>query len=392
MKSPTPSPLRLAAGGLFSIAAAMGIGRFVYTPILPVMVGALPFTTAQGGYVAAANFLGYLLGALAASLLPLPGTKRTVFLTALFFSALTSALMAMGTTFWWFTVLRFLSGVASSVVLVVTSGLILERLHAAGRDNLSALFFAGVGCGIAFSAAMASVLIGLGVSWAGLWLASGAVTLLAMAAAAWLIPPDKQHPAPKALTGTPREEQDIPDPVGKLIRLVIAYALFGFGYVITMTFLSVMAHQDPALSTLSEFLWLVVGLSAIPSVWFWNRIALFLGGARTMALACFAEAVGVILSISGLGMPAMTLSAILMGGTFMGISAIGLMQAQRLTRGDKTRILAIMTASFGAGQVMGPWVAGLLYEGHGDFTNASLAAAAALLVATILSLTIRRKA
>ena len=144
--------LALALGGLIALAAAMGIGRFVYTPILPYMEQALGLSKAEAGVVASANFLGYLLGALGAAAGRLTGGRRLWFLAALGVSAATTAAMGLASAVPVFLVLRFLGGVASAFVLVFGSALVLDRLARAGRPGLSSLHFAGVGSGIAISA------------------------------------------------------------------------------------------------------------------------------------------------------------------------------------------------------------------------------------------------
>src|SRR5512138_390807 len=232
--------LGVALGGCLALAAAMGIGRFVYTPILPFMVETLGLSQAEAGIIASANFLGYLLGALAAAKASLPGGRRRWFLVALAISALTTAAMAAVATVPPFIVLRFASGVASAFVLVFASALVLERLTAAGRTGLWALHFAGVGVGIASSAVLVALLAEGGVGWRGLWLASGALALLALLAVLRLVPVDREAPAPQRGNGPRRVNP-------RLVALIVAYGLFGFGYVITATFISTQVRLTPAL-------------------------------------------------------------------------------------------------------------------------------------------------
>ncbi|WP_417684752.1 YbfB/YjiJ family MFS transporter [Roseibium sp.] len=377
-------PLSLAVGGALALAAAMGIGRFVYTPILPAMAGALSLPASEAGLIASANFLGYLVGALAASAGGLPGSQRSWFLGALTFSAATTFAMGLTDSLPLFLVLRFLGGAASAFTLVFASALVLERLTASGRSGLSALHFAGVGSGIAGSAILIAVLSSRGASWQSLWFASAGATVALLAGAALLIPgksgketaqPAQKPVKPAASRGTP---VNVP-----LLRLILAYGLFGFGYVVTATFISVIAKSDPALSGLAQWVWLIVGLTAAPSVYLWNRVAVRIGTSAAFSLACIVEAAGVAMSVSG-GLWPLVAGAALLGATFMGITALGLTEARALTRGDPRRMLAVMTASFGLGQMIGPWLAGILHDRTGDFAAASYAAAAALVFAAFL--------
>ncbi|MGA8398252.1 MAG: YbfB/YjiJ family MFS transporter, partial [Stellaceae bacterium] len=148
-----------AIGGLCAIAAGIGVGRFVYTPILPPMVAALGLSKSQAGLIASANFLGYLIGALLAAMPTLPGSRRAWVLGALAASALTTAAMGVSDTMPLFLALRLVGGVASAFVLILASTMVLEHLHELGRDGLSAIHFAGVGSGIAVSAALVAALL-----------------------------------------------------------------------------------------------------------------------------------------------------------------------------------------------------------------------------------------
>ncbi|TYC52362.1 YbfB/YjiJ family MFS transporter [Rhodobacterales bacterium] len=366
----------------------MGIGRFVYTPILPFMTDGLLLPPEQAGLIAAANFLGYLAGALAGATRSLPGAPRTWFLGGLLVSALTSGAMAASTTLEAFLIIRFVSGVASAFALVFSTTLVLDRLVLAGRGGLSALHFAGVGAGIAFSALLVAGLARAGADWRGLWLGSSVATFVVLAVAAFLVPAQApQTPAPVPSSPPDGGKSDFLN--ASLIRLILAYGLFGFGYVITATFVSTIARTTPQLQSSEPYVWLTVGLCAAPSIYLWNRIAARLGARKAFSLACLLESAGVTLTAITL-QPALFLAgAALLGMTFMGITALGLMEVRRQSSpagpSAVRRMLAILTASFGLGQVIGPWFAGELHALTGDFSAASIAAAAALVVAAGLA-------
>jgi len=386
--SVSASPVRLALGGFIALAAAMGIGRFVYTPILPSMADGIPLPPTEAGLIASANFLGYLVGALTASYNVFGQRPRFWFLTGLVFSGLTSAAMGLTAEVALLALFRFASGLASAFVLVFSSTLVLQRLQEAGRPELSALHFGGVGAGIAFSALLIGGLEGAGASWQQLWFSSAAATLVFLGLAVMCIPSGGRAETAPAIhgkaTSASQEVDRRPLWTAPLIRLVLAYGLFGFGYVITATFVSVIAAEDPAMASVQHLVWLAVGLAAAPSIYIWNAVSGRLGSASAFALACLVEAAGVALTVAGLGPIWLLLGAALLGGTFMGITALGLTRARSLSPAQASRLLALMTASFGLGQMIGPFVAGALREVTGNYAAASLIAAAALVVASAL--------
>ena len=367
----------VAFAGSIALAAALGIGRFVYTPILPPMVEALGFTKSTAGLIASANFLGYLIGALLVAAPILGGTRRVWLLGALAMSAITTGAMGLTNNVAVFVVLRFVGGAASAFVLVLSSTLVLERLAQAGRAGLSALCFAGVGIGIAVSAVLVAAMLRAGQSWQALWLASGALSLAAATTVGVLLRTDS--------TPARRNGQEIRSASPNLLRLIAAYGLFGFGYVITATFLVTIVRATPTVRSLEPVIWFVFGLAAAPSVAFWTRIAALLGAARAFALACLVEALGVAASVVWQTEPGIFLASVLVGGTFMGLTALGLIRARTLAAGEPRRVLAYMTGAFGTGQIIGPAFAGVLSDWLGSFTVPSIAAVIALILAALLA-------
>jgi predicted MFS family arabinose efflux permease len=377
-------PWRLVLGGILALAVAMGIGRFVYTPILPFMVEALGFTKAEAGLVASANFLGYLVGALLAATPWIRGSRRTWLVAALAISGATTLLSAGFTSIPALTLIRFAGGVASAFVLVFASSVIAERLTASGQGALAGLHFAGVGIGIALSAAMVSSLAAQGFDWRAHWIGTGLLAIAAWPLVALLVPPD-----PRGGAAPPP-----PGPVAwnrPLVALVVSYGLFGFGYVITATFLVAIVRGSADLRHLEGVVWIVVGLAGAPSVALWTLLGRRIGIFAAYAAACLLEAAGVALSVLASGSAGILFAAACLGGTFMGITAVGLVGARTVTASDPRRVLALMTGAFGAGQIVGPLVGGALFDWTGSFTLASLLAAGALVIAAGLAATLERR-
>lgn len=372
------TPLALAVGGLLALAAAIGIGRFVYTPILPGMMEELHLTPADAGWIASANYLGYLIGALAAAGGWAHGRERLLMLVSLAASAVLAALMGLNETIAAFLVIRLLAGLASAFVMVFMSSIVFSHLAASGRGDLQALHFGGVGLGIAASSALLAILVTEHAGWAAGWLWSGAVSAVGLLFVALL-----------AGSATPANGVDGPEPAlpkdRSLTKMILAYGLFGFGYVVTATFLVAIVRQGGGGRVFEATVWMVAGLAGLPSTWFWQKLAARIGLYAAYAVSCLVEVVGVTASVVVKGFTGPLLAGVLLGGTFIAITALGLQTARQLAPQAPRRIFAVMTAAFGLGQIIGPIAAGLLAQASGNYVLASAMAAAALLVSGIIA-------
>jgi MFS family permease len=166
---------------------------------------------------------------------------------------------------------------------------------------------------------------------------------------------------------------------------VLSYGLFGFGYVTTATFLVAIVRSWQGGASLESLVWMAVGLAGMPSVLIWNRLGARFGVLRMYAAACLVEAIGVAASVAPLGVVGLVLSAILLGGTFMAITALGLVAARAFTPAAPARALGLMTAAFGVGQIIGPLVAGAAVDRTGSYVLPSLLSAALLVLGAVIS-------
>ena len=363
-----PPLLRSLLGGILALAAAMGIGRFAYTPILPAMQEAGGLGATQAGLLAAANYGGYLVGALLVAIaVPGPARSRVLRISAVAV-AVTTALMAVTTGLAAWSVVRFLSGIASAGVLVLASGLVLDDLRRQGRASLSGWLFSGVGLGIAISGIVVRA-TGEKLGWRGDWLA---LALLASVAIypCWrwlpLAQPENRPPA----TFPPAQSNAIP---AAFAFLFVAYFLEGIGYIVTGTFLVAIVDRTPGLQGIGADVWIVVGLAVIPSAVLWSTLAGRIGYARTLTCAYLLQAIGIVLPILGGGGAAFA-SAVLFGGTFAGITVLTLTLAGILAPSGSARLIGLLTAVFGVGQMIGPVLAGIIAGRAEDFTPALVVA------------------
>ncbi|WP_226951341.1 YbfB/YjiJ family MFS transporter [Rhizobium terrae] len=382
-------PLMIGFAGAMAMAAAMGFGRFFYTPILPGMIGGIPLSAADAGTIAAGNFAGYLAGAILSAYGWAAGRERKVALGGLLATAILLAAMAATTSVFAFTAIRFLAGVASALAMIFTSSIVLP--YAVGRDNVNVLHFGGVGAGIALSSALVYVVnttgggndLGGMHGWQLNWIAGAAIVFAVSAAVAWLLP--RQVLGTGSVVEPPLEWRR------PLVLLTLSYGLFGFGYVITATFLVTIARMGEAGPVVEFLAWFLTGTAAAVSLLLWRPFVNRVGLAVAYVAALGTEAVGVLGSVLLPPTAGALAGGLLLGATFMVITAYGLQIGRKLSPDSPRRALAVMTAAFGTGQIIGPLVAGWVGQASGSFTLPTVLAAAALAVCVLLAWPIVRR-
>jgi predicted MFS family arabinose efflux permease len=364
----------VAGAGLAALAVAMGIGRFAFTPILPMMQQDAGVSVAAGGWLASANYLGYLAGALTATRvgLPAPVAIRAALVTT------GLATLAMGVTgsFGLWLALRTLAGVASAWVLIRVSAWSLERLATARRPALNGTVFAGVGVGIALAGAACLALMHLHVGSASAWTVLGGAALV-VTAVIWPVFTGGDGRA--TAVGSPASRGRARHPDAR--RLVLCYGAYGFGYIIPATFIPVLARRETADPTVFGWAWPIFGIAAAVSPIVAVHGTANGGNRRVWIVAQVAMAVGVALPAVWAGMLPIVLAACAVGGTFVVITLVGMQEARRLLGpADAPPLMAAMTAAFGAGQILGPLCVSAVAAAGGGFTPALLLATAALAV------------
>ena len=370
-------PVRAALAGALAMAVAMGLGRFFYTPVLPGMMAGLGLNAADAGIIAAANFAGYLLGAVLAAYGWAAGLERRLALGALVSTVLLLFVMGLLSGVAALSVVRFLAGLASAFAMIFTSGIVLN-IGLRHRDpGVQMVHFSGVGVGIAVSALLVYLLSlaplpGL-AAWRVDWLAGAGLGAAGLAAVLVLLP--RQEGGASAL----REPAIVW--TRPLVALTASYGLFGIGYVVTATFIVAIAREGVQSPLLECLTWLVTGIAAALSLFAWKRVERRCGVAMAYVLAILVETAGVAATVTLPSPWSALIGGALLGLTFMVITAYGLQLGRVLASRSPRQVLALMTAAFGVGQILGPLGAGFLAARTGSYVLPSLAAAGILFLA-----------
>ncbi|MEX3811967.1 YbfB/YjiJ family MFS transporter [Paraburkholderia sp. BR13439] len=395
---------RAALACMAALAVALGIGRFAFTPLLPLMLhgaalGQPHLDIQHGGWLASFNYAGYFVGAMTCAALRAEparmvrvGLAATVLLT-----------LAMGVTgqFWVWALVRFVAGAVSAWTFVFASQWGLRRLAELGANEWSGVIYTGPGVGIVGTGLLVSVAGGYGavVGWIGFALIGAVLTVLV-----WPVfgetrrvgaakPAVASSSTAKSATGSRAGANPPPRTAGvrtshavhrsDAFWLVLLYGIPGFGYIITATFLPVIARHALPGSAWPDLFWPMCGAALIVGALLAARLPLHWDNRTLLAGSYVLQAIGIALGIVWPTAGGFSLGSILIGLPFTAITLFAMREARRLRGDDAAGLMGYATAAYGIGQIAGPLVAAPIAAHTGSFSLALWLAAGTLLVGAV---------
>jgi predicted MFS family arabinose efflux permease len=372
-------PARDAAiGCAVVLAVALGVGRFAFTPLLPMMLASGAIDIRHGGWLASLNYAGYFIGAVTCAAIShdhakvvRAGLATTVVLT-----------FAMGLTdaFWLWAAVRFVAGAVSAWTFVFASQWGLRRLTELGASAWAGVIYTGPGVGIIVTGLIGAAAASLNAN--AVWIGFAALSAVACAFVWRIFRSDPRDAAPSARPREP-ERAAVSTRRAEAAWLIVLYGLPGFGYIITATFLPVIARHALPGSAWPDLFWPVFGAALVVGALCASRLPLHWDNRALLAGSYVLQAVGIALGIVFPTTAGFALGSVLIGLPFTAITLFAMREARRL-RGERAAgLMGYATAAYGLGQIAGPLVAAPIAAHTGSFSIALWLAAGALVVGSV---------
>jgi MFS family permease len=390
-KHPFLTAFSLALGS----AIALGLARFSYGLLLPVMREDLDWSYLVAGTMNTANALGYFIGALSSPMVMRRMSVHRFFISASVITGIFLYLSGCTDNTSFLFVLRVIAGIASAWIFVAGGVLIsqLGSIHANRSGLLLGIYYGGPGLGILISTLAVPFFNEWGIraqwehSWQFAWYALGALCIVLTIV---LMRPITSIPAMP------------PKPVGHsgtalrtYIPILAAYFMFGVGYIGYMTFVIALLKQLGLASTTINIFYAVLGLSVMASSRLWAQMLDHYKGGQSLAilntLLGLASLIPALMAIYGVTLNALAIVGIFISGIMFGcvfLSAVASTTAfvkHNMPPADWVGGITAFTTIFAAGQIIGPTIAGWISDGQGGLASGLLFSGAALLLGGALA-------
>jgi predicted MFS family arabinose efflux permease len=354
--------LKVITAGICALILSVGIARFAYTPFLPLMLSQTDLTTFEGGWLATFNYIGYLFGVVLISMISDLRLKYQFYRLNLIIAVISTLAMGLTSNVWLWGFLRLIAGMSSTAGIILAAGFVMSWLKQHGYKGALGLHFSGLGWGIAIPG-LAIVAMNLFFDWATQWLVMGLFGLVFFIPAwCWMPEPDN----------TQNQHQGSINPPSKrwMNLMVAAYFCAGVGYVISATFIVAILEHMPLLTGKGDWIWVLLGIAAIPSCFLWDKIAEKTSEIKAL-IACYS------IMLMSIIIPALSdtlamnlLGALMFGATFAGVVSLMLVFIGHKFPQNPAKAMARLTISYGIAQITAPAIAAGLSTRSGSYSSA----------------------
>ncbi|MEM7081361.1 MAG: YbfB/YjiJ family MFS transporter [Pseudomonadota bacterium] len=376
--------------GVCSLVVCMGLGRYAFTPMIPVMGEQAGLTESAAGWLAGWGYIGYLAGLFVVWLISNTKVKDFFFRYALFVAVIATAVMATHEHMLVWGASRFFAGTAAAAGFLFGAGLIINWLHHKGHPVRMGMYFCGLGLGIVLSGLTTEILVSVfDLHYRLMWVVMAVAAFIPLALAQFLMPLPHYEQEDTGNTTVEQNEQLIPS-VRWVWLLQAAYFCAGFSNTMNATFTSLIAELQP-LPDFGAKAWLFVGLAATPAPLIWEALARRISYLDALLAAFFLNAVGNLIMI---GVPTLTgtiVASLLFGFSFMGIVSLTLAIVGRRYLGDASQIMARLTLGYCIAQILSPILSGIVAEKTGSFALPIIVVAGLMFAGLMLLLLLRRE-
>ncbi len=358
---------KVMAAGLCALVLSLGIARFAYTPLLPVMQQQAGLSPLVAGWLATFIYLGYTAGTLLATFTKDPHRKFYLYRLCLILAVLSTLAMGLSNDPLVWYISRLIGGFSGIAGLLLASGLALNWLIRTGHKPQLGLHFTGAGLGIVVTGVCTGLMLEQ-LSWDQQWLLLGIVGVL------FLVPAWIWMPAPASLASQPSMDNPAFNATSKrwMVLMMLAYFCGGCGYVMGATFIVDILERLPLLNGAGPWCWVIVGLAAAPSTFLWDKVAVAIGQIRALILAYVLQAFSMLLPAISDWVVLNLLAAVLWGGTFIGIVNLTLTLVGRRFPHNPASYMAAVTLGYSVSQMVAPAITGYVLSMTGEYRLALL--------------------
>ena len=375
--------IKIFVSSVCILTITLGVARFGFTPMLPIMQAEAGLGIAEGGWVTSAHYLGYLVGVIISYTLVTTKQKEQFLMFGLLSSILSTVLMAVTTSFLYWSIIRFFAGLSGAAGVIIGAGLTMQWLqHKSNRPPQLGFYFSGVGFGIILSG-LASIFFSQNqLRWNEHWLGFGVLSLL-LFFPAWFLRPiinEKLITKRNSVSGEAKTENTVID----FICILSMYFFAGLGFVVSATFTLALAVERGFVQEDSLLAWLLVGVVSIPSLFFWDyvekRASMFLA----LFSAIMMHALSLLLAVFFEDFSTFVISTLLFGMSNLGIVSLTMTLAGRLNPANSSKEMARLTFGFALALIVGPFFTGVVAEYSGSYDVPILIAGCLMLLGGML--------